>query len=59
VLINGKRRHTTALLNINGSVGRGSAAVDINLIPTRSRSAASKCCATAPPPNMAPTRSPA
>lgn len=34
VLINGKRRHSTALLNINGSVGRGSAAVDINLIPT-------------------------
>lgn len=33
VLINGKRRHTTALLNINGSVGRGSAAVDINMIP--------------------------
>jgi iron complex outermembrane receptor protein len=34
VLINGKRRHTSALLNINGSVGRGSAAVDINLIPS-------------------------
>jgi iron complex outermembrane receptor protein len=34
VLIDGKRRHTTALLNINGSVGRGSAAVDINLIPS-------------------------
>ena len=34
VLVNGKRRHTTALLNINGSVGRGSAAVDINLIPS-------------------------
>ncbi|HUE79131.1 MAG TPA: TonB-dependent receptor [Sphingomicrobium sp.] len=34
VLINGKRRHTSALLNINGSVGRGSSAVDINLIPT-------------------------
>ncbi len=33
VLINGKRRHTAALLNINGSVGRGSSAVDINLIP--------------------------
>lgn len=33
VLINGKRRHTSALLNINGSVGRGSAAVDINTIP--------------------------
>ena len=34
VLINGHRRHSSALLNINGSVGRGSAAVDINLIPT-------------------------
>ncbi len=34
VLVNGKRRHTTALLNINGSVGRGSSAVDINLIPS-------------------------
>lgn len=34
VLINGKRRHSSALLNINGSVGRGSSAVDINLIPT-------------------------
>ena len=33
VLINGKRRHVTALLNINGTVGRGSAAVDLNLIP--------------------------
>lgn len=34
VLINGKRRHTAALLNINGSVGRGTSAVDINLIPS-------------------------
>jgi iron complex outermembrane receptor protein len=34
VLINGKRRHTSALLNINGSVGRGTSAVDVNLIPT-------------------------
>jgi len=33
VLINGKRRHVSALLNINGTVGRGSAAVDLNLIP--------------------------
>lgn len=33
VLLNGKRRHVTALLNINGSVGRGAAAVDLNLIP--------------------------
>ena len=36
VLVNGKRRHPTSLLNINGSVGRGSAAVDLNLIPTSS-----------------------
>ncbi|WP_419815291.1 TonB-dependent receptor plug domain-containing protein [Glacieibacterium sp.] len=34
VLVNGKRRHSTALLNVNGSVGRGTAAVDINLIPS-------------------------
>src|SRR5689334_5420262 len=33
VLINGKRRHLSALLNINGSVGRGTSAVDINMIP--------------------------
>lgn len=33
VLINGKRRHVSALLNINGSIGRGSAAVDLNLVP--------------------------
>ncbi|MFL6844098.1 MAG: TonB-dependent receptor plug domain-containing protein [Allosphingosinicella sp.] len=33
VLVNGKRRHVAALLNINGTVGRGSAAVDMNLIP--------------------------
>ena len=34
VLINGTRAHTSALLNVNGSVGRGSAAVDLNTIPT-------------------------
>jgi iron complex outermembrane receptor protein len=33
VLVNGKRRHVAALLNVNGTVGRGSAAVDMNLIP--------------------------
>lgn len=33
VLINGKRRHTSALLNLNGSVGRGSSSVDLNQIP--------------------------
>jgi iron complex outermembrane receptor protein len=33
VLINSVRAHPSALLNINGSVGRGSAAVDLNTIP--------------------------
>ncbi|MGY0618475.1 TonB-dependent receptor plug domain-containing protein [Lysobacter sp. A378] len=33
VLVNGKRRHTTALLNVNGSQGRGSSPVDLNAIP--------------------------
>ena len=36
VLINGKRRHGAALLNLNGSVGRGSTAVDLNQIPASS-----------------------
>lgn len=34
VLLNGKRRHTSSLVNINSSVGRGSAAVDLNAIPS-------------------------
>src|SRR5829696_5988649 len=33
VLINGKRRHNSALVNVNGFVGRGSAPVDLNAIP--------------------------
>ena len=33
VLINGKRRHASALVNLNGFVGRGSQAVDLNAIP--------------------------
>ena len=33
VLLNGKRRHQSALVNLNGSVGRGSTAVDLNTIP--------------------------
>src|SRR5688572_24445502 len=33
VLVNGKRRHTTALVHVNGSVGRGSTSVDLNAIP--------------------------
>jgi iron complex outermembrane receptor protein len=34
VLLNGTRRHASALVNVNGSIGRGSAAVDLNAIPT-------------------------
>jgi iron complex outermembrane receptor protein len=34
VLVNGKRRHASSLVNLNGSIGRGSAAVDMNTIPT-------------------------
>ncbi len=33
VLVNGKRRHASALVNVNGSIGRGSQAVDLNTIP--------------------------
>jgi iron complex outermembrane receptor protein len=33
VLVNGKRRHTSAQINVNGSIGRGASAVDINAIP--------------------------
>jgi iron complex outermembrane receptor protein len=33
VLVNGKRRHQAALVNINNSIGRGSTAVDLNTIP--------------------------
>jgi iron complex outermembrane receptor protein len=34
VLVNGKRRHTTSLININGSLGKGSVGTDLNAIPT-------------------------
>ena len=34
VLVNGKRRYTSALVNVNGTVGRGSAGVDLNAIPS-------------------------
>ncbi len=33
VLVNGKRRHTSSLVNINGSVGRGSVGTDLNAFP--------------------------
>ena len=33
VLVNGKRRHKSALVHVNTSVGRGTAGVDMNTIP--------------------------
>lgn len=36
VLINGKRRHNSALLNVNGTVGRGTVGTDFNAIPVAS-----------------------
>lgn len=34
VLLNGKRRHNQALLNLNGTIGRGSVGTDLNAIPS-------------------------
>ena len=34
VLINGKRRHTSALIYVNGTIGRGAQSVDLNAIPS-------------------------
>jgi iron complex outermembrane recepter protein len=36
VLVNGKRRYNTALVNINGTVGKGSVGTDLNSIPANS-----------------------
>ncbi len=36
VLINGKRVHTTALMHVNNSIGRGSSGVDLNTIALHS-----------------------
>jgi iron complex outermembrane recepter protein len=34
VLLNGKRRHPSALVNVNGTFGRGTVGTDMNAIPT-------------------------
>jgi len=34
VLINGKRRHNSSLVNVNGTFGRGSTGTDLNAIPS-------------------------
>ena len=36
VLINGKRRHQSALVNVNGTVNRGTVGTDLNAIPASS-----------------------
>ena len=34
VLVNSKRRHASSLVNVNNTIGRGSASVDLNTIPS-------------------------
>ncbi len=34
VLVNGKRRHNSSLVNVNGTFGRGSVGTDLNAIPS-------------------------
>ena len=34
VLVNGKRRHSSALINVNGTPGRGTVGTDLNAIPS-------------------------
>jgi iron complex outermembrane receptor protein len=53
VLLNGKRRHNQALINVNGTVGRGSVGTDLNTIPRRPSNAL-KCCGKAPRRSTAP-----
>ncbi len=36
VLVNGKRRHKTALMHVNGTFGRGTVGTDLNAIPSGS-----------------------
>lgn len=36
VLVNGRRRYNTALLNVNGTIGRGSVGTDLNSLPPES-----------------------
>lgn len=36
VLVNGKRRYNSALVNVNGTLGRGSVGTDLNAIPVSS-----------------------
>ena len=33
ILINGKRYHTSSLINVNGTIGRGAVSTDLNAIP--------------------------
>ena len=33
ILVNGKRRHNSSLVNVNGTIGRGSVGTDLNAIP--------------------------
>jgi iron complex outermembrane receptor protein len=59
VLVNGKRRYTSALVNVNGSIGRGTAAGRTSTPIPASMIDRIEVCATARRRSTAPTRSPA
>ena len=59
VLVNGTRRHATALVNTNGSVGRGARPPSTSTPSRPPPSTVSKSCVTVPRPNTARTPSPA
>ncbi|MDF5808202.1 TonB-dependent receptor plug domain-containing protein [Pseudomonas aeruginosa] len=46
VLVNGKRRHETANINVSGGLQSGSTGVDLDTIPLAAIESASRCCAT-------------
>lgn len=56
VLVNGKRRHTTANITLDPGLNQGSTGADIDTIPVGLIDL-SKCCATAPPRSTVPMRS--
>ena len=58
VLVDGKRRHSSANLHVGSGQFQGAATTDLDLIPV-SASTISRCWRRAPRPNMAPTPSPA
>lgn len=53
VLLNGKRRHQSSLINVYGTRGRGNTGTDLNTIPAAAIERIGKYCETAQQPNTA------